>query len=507
MSGTALRMSVSCPACGRKVPFDGSAPEALCACGRRFDPAARPTVADPFLGRLLGGFRVEAWLGSGGMGTVYRAVEAATGRAVALKVLPPETAADPHFLARFQREGAVLSSLAHPGIVRLLDRGCEGDRFFLAMEYVEGASLRERLRRGPLPPAEARAIAGALLDALDYAHRRGVIHRDIKPENLLLSQGGAVKVADFGLATVVGGPEAQTRLTRTHLVMGTYEYMAPEQREGAREVDVRADLYSAAVVLYEMLTGGLPIGLFALTGDARLDSVLRRGLAKDPARRFSSAAEFRAALDEVPAAAAPRPPDPPVRYELRLDLLLTVLAVAGILVTVGGLVLIVGYAPLHLGAYRIDRDFSGALALVYGLLLWNAAERARRHRPWARLMLLTLTALAVPAVAPIPLTLWTWAVLLAPANRLFFDARARGLDPVEAARIAAGSPSALPALRARIRVERGIRSRGLGAALLLLAAVFFCIQFAVGRALASLVAALATLSFALYLRHSKENKR
>jgi predicted Ser/Thr protein kinase len=479
-------MLVTCPACGRKAAVSEQTREVVCDCGRRFDPAARATVADPFLGRELAGYRIEEVIGSGGMGTVYKATQLSLGRSVAFKVLPPNVADDPQFVHRFHREAEVLASLSHSHVVQVIDRGEADGRYFIVMEYVEGASLRELIRNGPVPAEEACRVVSALLGALEYAHARGVVHRDIKPENVLVSRDGVVKVADFGLSRVLGG-ELDTRLTRTHLVLGTYEYMAPEVRESVKEADARSDIYATAVVLYEMLTGELPIGRFALPSrkipgvDRRLDRILERGLAKDPDDRYARASRMEEDIDALLSSpGAPvnldalghaakrftervqqvmrRPavsgePRPPTVFDMRLDLLLTVLAVCGVLVSVLGAYLLVVGDPFEFAFVDFGGGGAGVFTLVYGVLLWNAAERARKYWPGARTMLLVLTALASPTLVALPITIWTWIALLAPSTRIYYDARHRGLDAAEAATLAQGAPLP-PADRPAVRERR-----------------------------------------------------
>jgi serine/threonine-protein kinase len=186
------------------------------------------------------------------------------------------------------------------------------------MEYVQGTSLREVMRKGPLPAEEALVIVRGVLSALEHAHGKGIIHRDIKPENVLVASGGIVKVADFGLSRLLDSGAA-TRLTHTNLLLGTFEYMAPEQREKAREADERADIYATGVVLYEMLAGELPIGHFAALSrmrpkecDSRIDEIVERSLAKSPDDRYQRASEMGAAVSRVLSAAmAPEPPPAP----------------------------------------------------------------------------------------------------------------------------------------------------------------------------------------------------
>jgi len=281
--------------------------------------AAKP---DPFVGRTFDGYRIESVIGRGGMGVVYLATQLSLDRPVAIKVLPEDFATHPQFLERFHREVDILSRLSHPNVVTVFERGAVDGREYLVMEYVRGTSLREVIRNGPLPPAEALSIVRSVLAGLEHAHLAGIVHRDIKPENVLLAPGGIVKVADFGLSRI-RGPEDMTRLTHTHLLLGTFEYMAPEQREKAKEADERSDLYATGVVLYEMIAGELPIGMFAPLSekrpgecDRRLDEVIRKCLDKQPERRYQHASEMgeevsrilsRAAVaaDEPEAPAAP----------------------------------------------------------------------------------------------------------------------------------------------------------------------------------------------------------
>jgi hypothetical protein len=238
------------------------------------------------------------------MGVVYKACQVKLDRLVALKVLPPETAADPAFAERFTREARALARLNHPHIIAIYDFGQEGAMSYFVMEYVAGVNLRERLRQGPLPPGEALAIMDQLCDALQYAHEEGIVHRDIKPENVLLDRKGRVKVADFGIAKLLQGQTKQYTLTGPWQVVGTLRYMAPEQMDNPLALDHRADIYSLGVVFYEMLTGGLPLGRFPRPSekaavDPRLDEVVLTALDPDPARRFQQARELREAIGAV----------------------------------------------------------------------------------------------------------------------------------------------------------------------------------------------------------------
>ena len=261
-------------------------------------------------------------LGRGGMGAVYEARQTRLDRTVALKVLPPELRRDAAFAGRFRREAKALAKLGHPSIVTVFDFGAAppGDDgrdgpFYLVMEFVDGPDLRAVLRRDPRPsPAETLAIVRQIGAALDYAHGRGVVHRDVKPENVLLSRDGTVKLADFGLAKLAGpedasAADAPTTLTRAGQVMGTPQYMAPEQLTGGAAVDHRADLYAVGVLLYELLTGALPLGRYeppSVRADvpAGWDAIVHRALEVDPAARYPTAAALLADLDRLAAGEA-----------------------------------------------------------------------------------------------------------------------------------------------------------------------------------------------------------
>ena len=209
------------------------------------------------------GYTVERELGRGGMALVYLARDRKHDRPVAIKILRPEIVAG-EVTQRFLREIQILARLQHPNILALLDSGSTHEvppRPFYVMPYVDGETLRQRLtREGPLPVAEALRLVRETGEALHYAHGQGMIHRDVKPENVLLSQGHAL-VADFGIARAAGiaGIAAGDQLTRPGLSIGTPAYMSPEQTEGERDVDARADQYSLACVLYELLAGQPPL--------------------------------------------------------------------------------------------------------------------------------------------------------------------------------------------------------------------------------------------------------
>ncbi len=296
---------VRCLQCAEKFPahvveqFGGMCP--ACVAGFAELPAPSEKLLKP--GSTFGRYEILDILGRGGMGVVYRARQRDLDRTVALKVLSPRLAADRTFVERFGHEAKALARLSHPNIVAVHDCGVEEGTPYLAMEHVEGPSLRRLIAERRLKPEQALRIVPQLCDALEYAHGQGVIHRDIKPENILSDGQGRVKIADFGLAMLVGA--GAPRLTQTNAVMGTPHYMAPEQVENPKTVDHRADIYSMGVVFYEMLTGELPIGAFSMPSEKaqvnrRVDEIVLRALAKEPARRYQRASEVKSDLDQAP---------------------------------------------------------------------------------------------------------------------------------------------------------------------------------------------------------------
>ena len=239
------------------------------------------------------------------MGAVYRASQISLDRPVAIKLLPPALwHADAGFAERFRNEARVMARLSHPGIVSVHDFGSTSDRqLYFVMEYVHGTDVaRMLLKEKRLAPLHALAITAHVCDALSYAHRNGVIHRDIKPGNVMVDHEGRVKVADFGLAGLAAHESASAEETMT---MGTPDYVAPEALVVGVTVDARADLYALGVMLYEMITGKVPHKNFVpasmkLAGlDGRFDKIIQRALQRDPAKRYATAAEFRADLDRI----------------------------------------------------------------------------------------------------------------------------------------------------------------------------------------------------------------
>ncbi len=273
--------------------------------------ASSGTEKPPGVGGVIGGYRLDGVIGVGGMGTVYRATRLVTQERVAIKMVRPQFA-EGDGLRRFAREQRILTSLIHENIVRTL--GCleTRDGPAIVMEHVDGANLREKLRRGRLSFRAALKVAAGTLRALIHAHARGVVHRDVKPENILIcSWTGAVKLADFGLARV--GGEATYVLTGSYQQLGTLIYMAPEQRKDPRQADARADLWSVGVVLYEMLTGETPDGSWQKVTElnqecpSSVDEIIAKSLQKNPVRRYQSAeAMLEDALRAMPVDVPPR---------------------------------------------------------------------------------------------------------------------------------------------------------------------------------------------------------
>ena len=283
-------------------------------------------------------YRVESLLGEGGMGVVYLAEHIHMRKRVALKVLLRAWCETPEIVARFEREAVAAGSINHPNVVAATDFGRLPDgSFFLVLEYIAGTTLRGLVQAGPILPARAVPIVRGVLSAIGAAHAHGVVHRDLKPENIMLVDRDGdpdfVKVLDFGIAkTLVDdaapAPDDPGRkvLTRVGAVLGTPDYMAPEQAMG-QAIDARADLYAVGVILYEMLTGECPFRGGAVTVlrqhvlspapplpsavgeaiDPRLAAIVTRLLQKDPGARFASAAEVIAALDTTAPASLPSP--------------------------------------------------------------------------------------------------------------------------------------------------------------------------------------------------------
>ncbi|NQT87646.1 protein kinase, partial [bacterium] len=298
-------------------------------------------------GDTLGGCRIEGLLGRGGMAVVYKAVQLSLERHVALKVLPANLARNDQFVKRFSREASALARLSHSNIVSILDKGVENHTYYFVMEYVEGKSLQGRLQREKkLSPQETHDILQGVCAALEYAHEHKIVHRDLKPGNILLDPNGTPKLADFGIARIIeaGTAAADRQLTMEHTVMGSADYMAPEQRRDAAKADHRADIYALGVMVYQMLTGHLPVGTFKPASrlvaglSPAVDRAIRTALAPEPDDRFSSVARFRAAFNAGFSEASHRPARRAAPTPQKRSKAVGILATLGIMAALAGLV-------------------------------------------------------------------------------------------------------------------------------------------------------------------------
>ena len=312
-----MSTETTCPRCGATLA-EGTAPESCPKCLMQValeetepSPSAGRRIPEPDeLAGLFPHLEIGELLGRGGMGVVYRARQISLDRPVALKILAVDPEADPEFAERFAREAKALATLSHPNIVSIHDFGRAGEHYYLLMEFVDGTDLRQIIRDGEVQPAQALEIVSQICEALQYAHEEGVVHRDIKPENILLDRKGRAKIADFGLAKILGKDPSDLTLTGSRQVMGTVHYMAPEQMQDPLEVDHRADIYSLGVVLYELLTGEVPMGRFPppsrkIQVDLRVDEIVLKALEREPEARYQRIGDVKTDLDRVQASPAP----------------------------------------------------------------------------------------------------------------------------------------------------------------------------------------------------------
>ena len=314
-------MNVRCPVCGSGVRLAvGDTQLACTACGLAAPlsrlgtadgapPSAQLALETDLTGSVVAGKKLVERIGVGGMGTVYRA-RTDGNTDVAIKVLRPGLGSErAAMLARFSREAEAMRRLEHVRVVRFLDHGEQGDVAYIVTELVEGRDLAARLAMGRMSLREIVDVFGQVCDGVAAAHAAGIVHRDLKPANILVGRDDGVKVADFGLAQL-GADVAIPTLTRTNVAMGTFHYLAPEQRKDARTVDHRADIWALGVILYEMLTGELPLGSFAPPStlgpegcDRRVDTIVNRALSPDPDARYATVDEL---ARDVRALVAPR---------------------------------------------------------------------------------------------------------------------------------------------------------------------------------------------------------
>ena len=485
-----------------------------------FEP---PSVEE--LARRFPQLEVLELLGKGGMGAVYKARQRELDRLVAVKILPPEVARDPAFAERFTREARALARLSHPNIVAVYDfgrssnlpspsgrgaggegaggdgaggeglggaggggegaaresdfgrtstplspsgRGAGGEGiereaslFYFIMEYVDGVNLRQAIESGGVSPKEALGIVPQICDALQFAHDEGIVHRDIKPENILVDKRGRVKIADFGLAKLLGQAPGDVSLTGTQQVMGTLRYMAPEQIEGTKAVDHRADIYSLGVVFYELLTGELPIGRFAPPSkkvqiDVRLDEVVLRALEKEPEQRYQHVSEVKTEVEQISStpdasAGAPRPlpslapiPDasPDATALVRRPAVgLLVTGFLGLLPYLAWFVLFItggrSYSARYSTLFTVLDLFRDNSLLVGMFLIVTAVLLLWRQGYWLAVVasVVAMLPISFTFIVGLPVGIWALVTLSRPEVRAAF-ARLRGpIDPQAALRV------------------------------------------------------------------------
>jgi serine/threonine protein kinase/Tol biopolymer transport system component len=369
-------------------------------------------------GALLGPYRVDAEIGAGGMGHVFRATDTRLDRAVAIKVLPEHRWADPQLRHRFEREARALSSLSHPNLCPLYDVGelpqSGGTSVpYLVMELLEGETLRDRIESGRIGVRKALVFGAQIASGLAAAHAKGVIHRDLKPENVFITAGELLKILDFGLATVnVESAGDASTLVRTDpgMVMGTAHYMSPEQVRGT-PLDARSDIFSLGIVLYEMLTGHVPFHARSTveTMNAILteeppdfeapevvESLVRRCLEKDPAQRFSSARDLAFALESAAKSVTTSTPSPvrrrtsaasaaPPRNRTRMIVLAAMLlAILAAALFSRGIFDRPAAEPPHLRTLTYSGRDSSPAASPDGKLIAYVSSRDGRRRIWLK---------------------------------------------------------------------------------------------------------------------------
>ncbi len=259
-------------------------------------------VAEPKKEKKLqiGEYTLTGKIGQGGIAEIFKGVQESLGRDVAVKILSSELSRDPDIVRRFERESMVIARLNHPNIVHVIDKGYAGGRYYFVMEFVDGTSLREVIDSPKVPKRTKLEMIAQICKALDYAHKNGVIHRDIKPANILIDRQGNPRVADFGIAQIIGTPDSE--MTSSDVIMGTVAYMSPEQKVSSTNVDHTTDIWAIGIIIYEILTGKKPEGRFRMPSEIdpsngpAMDEIIQKCLAVESKDRYQSAAELK---DEI----------------------------------------------------------------------------------------------------------------------------------------------------------------------------------------------------------------
>ena len=371
-------------------------------------------------------------LGQGGMGVVYKARQKQLDRLVAVKILPPQIGQTEAFAERFTREARSLARLSHPRIVIIYDFGrTQAGLYYFIMEFVDGTDLRRVIQAGELSASEALTIIPQVCEALQYAHEEGIVHRDIKPENILMNKKGQVRIADYGLAKLLDRPATgpTSMLTKVGQQMGTPHYMAPEQIEHPSEVDHRADIYSLGVVFYEMLTGELPLGRFAVPSekvqvDVRLDNVVLRTLEKEPARRYQRISEVKTDVETISSGGrsglsySPAADDKLEAVRQRIRVPGIGLMIAGLISCGTGFLLLVAWSIVSVvsGLTSPGAVITGSLGIIFavtGLLTVVGAQRMMRLQSYGLAVAAGVLQL-VPgpgSLLGLPMGIWALVVL------------------------------------------------------------------------------------------------
>ena len=438
----------NCPKCGKSIPE--GAPHGLCpkcvladvSNATQEDTQRSQLNEAPSFERLSEAFpelEIKELVGQGGMGFVYRARQSKLERDVALKVLPESLAKDPAFSERFTREGQLLAKLNHNNIVTVFDFGCSGPFYFLLMEYVDGVNLRQAMQAGRFTPEQALSVVPKICEALQFAHDKGVLHRDIKPENILMDLGGQVKIADFGIAKMVGELATNSGLTVSGAKLGTPHYMAPEQIRTSKKIDHRADIYSLGVVFYELLTGELPLGRFEPPSDrasldSRIDEIVLRALERDRERRQQSATEIKTQIEGLTAPrSAPESTSQETRIPTEAVKKQTLAPALGLGTVAAMSVLVFPLARLGL-SFQPTFEFLAAFQALAGvaagfftlIIAFGAYKLARVEDRGIALLGATMAIISCPwTLIGLPIGIWGLYVLHQPKIKAAFPVRHR----------------------------------------------------------------------------------